>query len=178
MNAVILTGANPGARLTDGDVVTAFASVWTVDWSVRGAGTALVLWHGDRVRAVGSDPALAEWLAQYFVRHFPEVDGLPWPAPEVDAAPVTVELDLTTGLTARGGGVEVSMSDVLGRRTFATDSFSLDGVPHSLQLLLAPVAEAAITVDGHRVPGTVTVGGTEHRPSSSAFLATAEVWSV
>jgi hypothetical protein len=178
MTAVILSGANPGVRLTEGDVVTAFASVWTVDWSVRGAGTALVLWHGNRVRAVGSDPTLAEWLAQYFVRYFPEVAGLPWSTPEVEAAPVTVDLDLAAGLTARGADIEVSMSAVLGHRTFATDSFALDGVPHSLQLLLAPVAEAAITVGGHRVPGEVTVGGTEHRPSSSAFLATAEVWSV
>ncbi|MGB3441224.1 MAG: hypothetical protein WBA97_20935 [Actinophytocola sp.] len=178
MTSVILSGANPGVRLTDGDVVTAFASVWTVDWSVRGAGAALVLWHGDRVRAVGSDPVLAEWLAQYFVRHFPEVDGLPWTTPEVETAPVTVDLDLAEGLTARGAGIEVTMSEVLGRRTFTTDSFALDGVPHSLQLLLAPVADAAITVDGLLVPGEVTVGGTELRPSSSAFLATAEVWSV
>ncbi|MFI7679621.1 hypothetical protein [Actinophytocola sp. NPDC049390] len=178
MSAVILSGANPGVRLTDGGVVTAFASVWAVDWSIRGAGTALVLWHDDEVRAVGGDPGLAEWLARYFVRHFPEVDGLPWPAPAVATAPVTVHLDLATGLVARGGGIEVTMSDVLGRRTFATDGFVLDGVPHSLQLLLAPVADASITVDGQRVPGQVTVGGTEHRPSSSAFLATAEVWSV
>ena len=178
MSAVILSGANPGAKLTDGDVVTAFASVWVVDWSIRGAGTALVLWHDDGVRAVGEDPGLAEWLAQYFVRHFPEVDGLPWSVPVVEAAPVSVDLDLTTGLTARGGGIEVTMSEVLGRRTFTTDSFALAGVPHSLQLLLAPVADASVTVDGHRVAGQVTVGGTEHRPSSSAFLATAEVWSV
>src|ERR1044071_2131582 len=106
MSAVILAGSNPGVRLTDGDVVTAFASVWTVDWSVRGAGTALVLWHDDRVRAVSADPDLAGWLAQHFVRHFPEVDGLPWPEPEVEAAPVSVGLDLTTGLIARGAGIE------------------------------------------------------------------------
>jgi hypothetical protein len=178
MSAVILAGSNPGVRLTDGDVVTAFASVWTVDWSVRGAGTALVLWHDDRVRAVSADPGLAGWLAGYFVRHFPEVDGLPWPEPAVETAPVSVDMDLTTGLTARGAGIEVTMSEVLGRRTFATDSFALDGVPHSLQLLLAPVAYASVTVDGQAVPGQVTVGGTELRPSSSAFLATAEVWSV
>jgi hypothetical protein len=178
MSAVVLSGANPGVRLTDGDAVTAFASVWRVDWSVRGTGTALVLWHDDGVRAVGSDPVLAEWLAQYFVRHFPEVDGLPWQAPVVETAPVTVDIDLATGLTARGAGIEVTMSEVLDRRTFSTDGFALDGVPHSLQLLLAPVAAAAVVVDGQRLPGQVTVGGTEHRPSSSAFLATAEVWSV
>jgi hypothetical protein len=69
------------------------------------------------------------------------------------------------------------MSGVLDRRTFQTDDFALDGVPHGLRLLLAPVAEATLTVAGQRLPGTVTVGGTPERPSSSAFLATEEVWS-
>jgi hypothetical protein len=172
----ILCGANPGVRLLDGDTVTAFESVWTVDWSTHGAGNAVVLWHDGRVRALG--PAcLTEWLASYFVRHFPEVDGLPWPAPVVEETPVCVDLDLGTGLVARAGDVVVTMSGVLGRRTFGTGDFALGGVPHSLQLLLAPVSNAAITVAGRRLPGAVTVGGTSERPSSSAFLATAEVWS-
>ncbi len=175
--AVILCGANPGVRLFDGDTVTAFASVWAVDWSVRGAGAALVLWHDERVRVVGADPDLATWLADYFVRHFPEVDGLAWPAPVVTEADVTVTLDLGSGLVARGADVEVTMSGVLDQRTFRTDDFALDGVAHGLQLLLAPVADAAITVAGQPLPGTVTVGGTPERPSSSAFLAAAEVWS-
>jgi hypothetical protein len=174
---VILCGANPGVRLLDGDRVTAFASVWTVDWSVRGTGTALVLWHDDRVRVLGADPDLAWWLAHDFVRHFPEVAGLPWPQPAVEAVPVHVDLDVATGLVARGGDVEVTMSGVLDRRTFATDGFALDGVPHALQLMLAPVSTAAVTVGGRALPGAVAVGGTAERPSSSAFLATAEVWS-
>jgi hypothetical protein len=162
--------------LLDGDAVTAFASVWMVDWSINGAGNVVVLWHDGRVRALG--PAgLAEWLASYFVRHFPEVDGLPWPTPAVTETAVSVDLDLAAGLVARADDVEVTMSGVLGRRTFATGDFALDGVPHSLQLLLAPVSDAAITVGGRRVPGAVTVGGTAERPSSSAFLATGEVWS-
>jgi hypothetical protein len=174
---VVLCGANPGVRLFEGDTVTAFASVWTVDWSVRGAGTALVLWHDGQVRVLGADPDLAGWLADHFVRHFPEVDGLPWPAPTVSRAEVTVALDLDSGLVATAADVEVTMSGVLDRRTFGTDDFALDGVPHGLQLLLAPMAEATITVAGQRLPGAVTVGGTPSRPSSSAFLAAAEVWS-
>jgi hypothetical protein len=176
--AVVLCGANPGARLLDGDTVTAFASVWVVDWSVRGSGTALVLWHDGRVRTLGADPSLAEWLASYFVRYFPEVAGLPWPSPAVEEAEVTVDLDLATGLTAHGGDIAVTMSGVLDRRLFDTDDFELGGVSHELQLLVAPVSTAAITVGGQRLPGSVTVGGTAERPSSSAFLATAEVWSI
>jgi hypothetical protein len=34
---VVLVGANPGVRLRAGDDVTAFASVWQVDWSERGS---------------------------------------------------------------------------------------------------------------------------------------------
>lgn len=175
--SVILCGANPGVRLFDGDTVTAFVSVWSVDWSERGAGNALVLWHDGQVRVLGADTGLAEWLASYFVRYFPEVAGLPWPAPVVEQADVSIALNLTSGLAASAGDVEVAMSGVLGLRTFTTDDFALDGVPHSLQLLLAPVSDATITVAGQRLPGAVTVAGTEERPSSSAFLATAEVWS-
>jgi len=174
---VILSGANPGVRLLDGDTVTAFASVWSVDWSERGAGNALVLWHDGAVRVLGADTDLASWLASYFVRHFPEVAGLPWPEPVVERADVSIALNLTSGLVARAGAVEVTMSGVLGHRTFATDDFALDGVPHALQLLLAPVSDATITVAGQQLPGAVEVGGTPDRPSSSAFLATAEVWS-
>lgn len=174
---VLLCGANPGVRLYDGIDTIAFASVWSVDWSVRGAGTALVLWHDGQVRVVGADPPLAGWLARYFVQHFPEVEGLPWPEPSVLEAPVSVEQDLATGLTAHGGDLAVTMSGVLDRRTFQIDDFSLDGVPHQLQLLHAPVATATITVGGRPLPGEVRVWGSAERPSSSAFLAAAEVWA-
>lgn len=174
---IILSGANPGVRLYDGDKVTAFASVWTVDWSPHGAGTALVLWHDDRVRVFGADAELAGWLESYFVRHFPEAEGLRWPAPEIEATEVTVDLDHGGKVTANAGDVEVTICGVLCRRTFVTDDFKLDGVAHGLQLLLAPVSEASISVGGQKLPGEVRVGGTMERPSSSAFIATAEVWS-
>ena len=174
---VILSGANPGVRLLDGDTVTAFASVWSVDWSERGAGNALVLWHDDTVRVLGADTNLASWLAALLRAALSGDAGLPWPEPVVEQADVSIALNLTSGLLAHAADVEVSMSGVLGHRTFSTDDFALDGVPHSLQLLLAPVSDASITVAGTPLPGTVTVGGTEDRPSSSAFLATAEVWS-
>jgi hypothetical protein len=174
---IILSGANPGVRLYDGDTVTAFASVWTVDWSVHGAGTALVLWHDNRVRVLGADPDLAGWLESYFVRHFPEADGLTWPAPTPEVTEVVVDLDHGGRLIARAADVEIRLCGVLCRRAFVTDDFPLDGVPHGLQLLLAPVSEATISVGGQRLPGELQFSGTMERPSSSAFLATAEVWS-
>jgi hypothetical protein len=144
---VILCGANPGVRLFDGDTVTAYASVWV---STGPSG------------AAGLRPPL------------PEAAGLAWPEPE--KATVDVRLDFAHELTAQAADVKVTMSGILDRRAFQTDEFGLDGVPHGLRLVSAPVSEATIHIGGQRVPGTVTTGGPSQRPTSSAFLTTAEVW--
>lgn len=175
---VVLVGANPGLRLFDGDDVTTFASVWQVDWSTHGTGNAVVLWHDGAVRVLSRHRELAEWLERAFVRHFPEVEGLPWPRPTVEYSPVRVDIDLRRGMHARAGDVDVRMSGVLHRRTFETDEFDLGGRVHSLSNLFAPCADAAVHVRGRRLPGSVVRGGTPQRPSSSAFLATAEIWKV
>lgn len=173
---VILSGANPGVRLFDGEVVTAYASVWVVDWSERGSGRAIVLWHAGTVRVLADNADLGRWLERDFTRHFPEADGLAWPEPAPEQATVDVHLDLAHGLTARAGDVEVTMSGILDRRAFQTDEFPLGGVPHGLRLVSAPTKDATIHVGGQRLAGTVTTGGDQTRPTSSAFLATAEVW--
>lgn len=174
--SVILAGANPGVRLFDGDTLTAYASVWQVDWSTHGSGTAIVLWHDGVVRVLSSRPDLAEWLESYFTRHFPEVDGLPWPRPTVERRPVGVDIDLERGMRARSGDVAVEMTGVLDRRVSITDEFDLGGQEHSLMNLFVPCADAEIRIRGRRLPGSVTRTGTPERPSSTAFLATAEVW--
>ena len=175
---VLLCGANPAVRLFDGDDVTAFASVWVVDWSVHGPGKAIVLWHDGHVRVLADVPALGGWLERAFVRHFPETAGLSWPEPTPERVEVAIDLDLRDGLSARAGDVAVTVSGALAVRTFETDTFPLDGVPHALRLVLAPAADATITIGGTRVPGTVRRDGSAERPSSSAFLTTAEVWSL
>jgi hypothetical protein len=173
---VILCGANPGVRLFDGDAVTVFASVWVVDWSVRGAGAAVVLWHDGAVRVVSDVAELGSWLERDFTRHFPEAAGLAWPTPEVETAAVDVRLDFGAGLVARAGDIEVRMSGILDRRYFQTDDFRLDAVSHGLRLVLAPVSEAVVSVAGRRLAGAPTVAEDGDSPTSSAFLTTAEVW--
>lgn len=174
---VILAGANPGVRLFGADgKVSAFASVWSVDWSIRGAGNAVVLWYGDRVRVVSDDVDLATWLESYFVRSFFEVQGLPWPEPLIERDLVEVRLDLSEGLIAKAADIQIEMSGVLDRRVFSTDQFQLGEVEHSLSLLIAPMRSATITVAGRTLPGLVQVDGDPAKPSSSAFMTTAEVW--
>ncbi len=171
---IVLVGANPGVLLRAGGEVTAFASVWQVDWSERGAGPAVVLWHAGRVRLLGPDSALAEWLADTFVQHFGEVADLPW-APTVEKVPVEVDLDLERGLTAKAADVTVEISGVLDRRVFAAGDLTLGGVRYALSNVYAPCRDARITVDGTPVPGAPEIEA--GRPSSSAFLAVAESWT-
>ncbi|GIG64060.1 hypothetical protein [Phytomonospora endophytica] len=173
---VLFVGANPIVRLFDAGAVSAFASVWIADWTVKGPGTALVLWHRGSVRVLGEDAELARWLERDFTRHFPEVAGLDWPESTVEIVPVRVRAGLDS-LEVEAGDVEVSAGDVLDRRTFATDAFELDGVAHGLSLVLAPVATGRIAVGGTGLPGEVVVEGTPERPSSSAFLTAGEVWT-
>lgn len=174
---IVLVGANPGVLLRDGGEVTAFASVWQVDWSARGPGRAVVLWHDGRVRLLGPDPALAEWLAETFVQHFGEVAGLPW-STTVEEAPAEVDLDLDRGLTAKAGDVTVEISGVLDRRVFAAADLTLGGVRYALSNVYAPCRDARITVAGHPVSGAPeATDGSGDEPSSSAFLAVAESWT-
>lgn len=175
--APIIVGANPGLVLYDGDRLTAYAATWQIDWSPHGAGNVLVLWHEETVRLYGTNLRLARWLEREFVRHFPEADGLVWPEPIVHRVPVKVEVDLASGLRARAGDVYVAMSDVLDRRAFATDEFPLGGgVEHSLSLVLGPCGRGTIRIGGRTVAGQPRLGGSAERPTSTAYLAVAEVW--
>lgn len=173
---VVLVGANPGVQLFHRDEVSAYASVWTVDWSTHGAGAAIVLWHDGAVRVLTDRPDLGSWLERTFTRFFPEAEGLPWPEPRIERRAVHIVNDLARGTHARAGDVTVRIADVLDRRAFATDQFDLGGRVHSLSLVTGPSAIASIEVRGRRLPGEIIRGGTPDRPSSSAFVAVAEVW--
>ncbi|HEX4818389.1 MAG TPA: hypothetical protein VFV66_37105 [Nonomuraea sp.] len=165
---VRLMGANPGLTLFAGGERTAFASVWRVDWSERGRGNVIVLWHEGATRVIAQDATLGTWLAGEFTRHFPEVRGLEWPEPEVTEAPVIVELDLDKGLRALAADVIVEIpGPPRARRHVRIENFDLGGVPHRLTNVYLPCDGGAMTVGGGTVPAE----------SSTAFLADAEVWS-
>jgi hypothetical protein len=174
--SVVLVGSNPAALFSRGGTVTAFASLWQVDWSVRGSGTALVLWHGGRVRLIGPDPELAGWLADTFVRHFGEVAGLPW-EPTAEVAEIDLALSLADGLTATAGPVAMELSGVLDRRVFSTDRLPLGGSTYGMSNVYAPCGSARLTVDGAAVAGAAAVDTGSDPVSSAAFLAVAEVWT-
>ncbi|MFG1943869.1 hypothetical protein [Nonomuraea sp. NPDC048826] len=166
--SIRLIGANPCVTLSAAGERVAFASVWRVDWSERGGGPALVLWHAGVTRVLAPDPGLGRWLAGGFTRHFPEVRGLPWPAPEVTRTPVELELDLEAGLRAAAADVVVEIpGPPRERRAVRIEGFDLGGEPHLLTNVYMPCATGSITIGGTPVAAD----------TAEAFLADAEVWN-
>jgi hypothetical protein len=173
--SVLMFGANPGVTLFDvhGQSI-AFASVWRIDWSVNGAGSAVVAWLPGEVRIVTGQPELGTWLAGAFNRHFPEVQGLPWSAPRLTVAPVTIALDHTSGLHAEADDITVDITGPMDRRTATVEAFP--GNNYRLSNVYVPFRIGRVSVDGKPVDGNPAVTETP-RASSTAFLADAEVWS-
>ena len=173
----LLVGASPGLQLFDADGdCTVVASIWRVDWSVRGRGPVLVLWRPGEVTVWGADRGLSGWLAEDFVRHFPEVKGLAWAEPRYLREEPWISLDLRTGLSAFTADVQISLREPIAVRAVAEDRFTLGDQTCRLSLVLAPCAVGEIWIAGRRLAGEVRRNGTTRRPMSSAFLAEAEVW--
>ena len=111
-----------------------------------------------------------------FTRHFPEVEGLPWPDPVFHHVPARVDIDLARGARVRAGDLNLRMGDVRDQRSFTTDDFPLGGVDHSLHLVLGPCFAGQARVRGRMMEGEIVTSGTPDRPGSSAFVTEAEVW--
>ncbi|GAA2264481.1 hypothetical protein GCM10009853_017280 [Glycomyces scopariae] len=171
---LLLMGANPCVTLFDGGLPVAYASVWRVDWSVRGSGSALVLAEPGRVRIIGPDPDLGRWLGAEFNRHIRLEGEIPWSEPEFTTAPVDFRLDLATGFTAAADDVEVAITGPIERYLTRKDDYDLGGVPHLLSTVWIPCRAGSIAVGGAPLPGAARVD--EAAPMSSAFIADAEVW--
>lgn len=174
----VLVGANPFVTLFDeGDVPTFYASMWRVDWSLSGAGTAIVVWRPGETVVYGADRSLGSWLEREFTRHFPEVTDLAWPEPTFHESPVKFDLDLSSGVLVETPDLRLRLGDVGRPRPFRTDDFRLAGQPHGLSLVSAP----CFAVDGHwrhkPLEGRLQTTGGPGGGTSSACVTGAEVWT-
>jgi hypothetical protein len=171
-------GANPAALLWDGDRPTAFVSVWQVDWSTKGAGGAIVLLRPGELRVLCDPPVLGRWLFDTFVVHFGELNTFEKrpTRPSVEQAAVKIDLDLTAGLHATAGDVNVRITGILDRRRTLESGLRLGNTPWSLCNVYMPCRSARIEAGGTVVPGAPRIK--EGSPvGSSAFLAVAETWA-
>jgi hypothetical protein len=170
-----LMGANPCVTLYDGERVTAYASAWRVDWSVRGRGHALVLGTPDRIRIICTDAELGGWLGAEFNRHMTGVSaGIMWSEPELTVGPVQFELDLATGFSASADDVMVEITGPLERYLTRNDRYQLGENQNILSTVWIPCRTGSISVGGIPLAGAIKVDAT--KPMSTAFIADAEVW--
>jgi len=168
-------GANPCVTLYEGERATAYASIWRVDWSLRGKGHALVLGTPGRIRIIGPDAELALWLGAEFNRHIRSVSAdIAWSEPELTQAPVRFELDLETGLYASADDVTVEIARPIERYLTRKNDYDLGGTPNILSTVWMPCRKGSIAVGGKPLPGAIRID--EGQPMSSAFIAEAEVW--
>lgn len=174
---LVFVGANPAALLWDGDEATAFVSVWQVDWSSEGPGGAIVFCRPGELRVLCDPPLLGRWLFDNFVTYFSELNHFERPArPTVERVPVKVDLDLTAGLHASAGDLNVRITGILDRRRLLDSGLRLGNVPWSLCNVYMPCRTAGIEAGGAVVPGVPRIK--EGSPvGSSAFLAVAETWA-
>ena len=172
---VRLIGANPFLTLYRDGAPVAYASVWRVDWSERGAGHALVYGDAERVRVIAPDPELGRWLAESYNRYFEDVcAGLPWHEPELIKAPVDWQLDLATGFRATADDLEVEIADPIDRKLGRNDAYQLGDVTNILSTVWMPCRVGTITINGEPVEGELKI--TDEPLYSSAAIADAEVW--
>jgi hypothetical protein len=170
-------GANPAALLWDGDQATAYVSVWQADWSSEGPGGAVVLARPGELKVLCDTPLLGRWLFDTFVTHFSELNHFELPArPTVERTQVKIDLDLTAGLHATAGDLNVRITGILDRRRMLESGLRLGNVPWSLCNVYMPCRTARIEAGGAVVPGLPRLK--EGSPAgSSAFLAVAETWA-
>jgi hypothetical protein len=174
-----LVGANPSALLWDGDRATVFVSMWQVDWSVEGAGGALVICREGELRVLCDPPLLGRWLFDNFAAHTPELAYFECPSrPTVEKAAVKIDLDLVSGLHATAGDVAVHITGVLDRRRTLDSGLRVGGVPWSVTRVYAPCRSARVEVARTVVPGLPRVADAGRSPvTSSAWLTAAETWA-
>lgn len=187
------SGENPGISLKENAAgpFTALASFFRVVLSPHGRGHALVLLQSPQEESPPAERAnlclcdnepLARYLIDGFVAHFgawrdlPGLRGLTFrPLDHVAASgdPATAYTE-----TVRGGDltVELSWSGLGQPFCFALPPERSATGHHTMPSLFVGAAEAAITVNGSRLPGAPVPREIAGRSITTAMLAFSETW--
>jgi len=175
--SVVLIGSNPGLLLYRDEHPVAFASVWSVDWSRWGGGSVIVVATEFGWLTAADDEHFARILLDRFTRHLPEAEEFAWDSRVHHVAGTPrIELDPAKGMRATAPGIAVAISEVLDRRHFVDPAFRLGSSAVGLSNVYLPCAQGTLSLDGEVVPGEPSVAAQADPPSSTAYLALAEVW--
>ncbi|MBT2547121.1 hypothetical protein [Arthrobacter sp. ISL-65] len=184
---VALIGANFGLALHPvdrngvhiaGEPASCFASFWVADWSRWGTGTVLMVATLQGWRSYGSNEFFASSLATELTRFFPEAARFPLAGVSHTQDEFDVELDLERGFRATGRRAALEISGVLDRRLFSAPDFQLGPASASMSNVYHPCSGGKLSEFGVEWPGAATVYPGPRGPSSSAYMAVAESWSM
>ncbi|MDQ0616580.1 hypothetical protein [Arthrobacter globiformis] len=184
---VALIGANFGLALHPvdrkgvhiaGEPASCFASFWVADWSRWGTGTVLMVATLQGWRSYGSNESFASSLATELTRFFPEAARFPLAGVSHTQDEFDVELDLERGFRATGRRAALEISGVLDRRQFSAPDFQLGPASASMSNVYHPCSGGKLSEFGVEWPGAATVYPGPRGPSSSAYMAVAESWSM
>ena len=181
---VAWSGDNSGIYLKhepDGGYVTR-ASSFRVTHSPHGIGNVLVLLSGPTNVCLHDNDALARWLVKDFARHFPQFKS----SPEMERLDYVRLDDHESKGDARSGCGEWFLAagfDVELRWAPAGEAFFVVLPPeraatgrHEMYSLFFDVWEASVSLDGRRLPGSVTARELHGRSAPTSFLALSETW--
>lgn len=184
---VALIGANYGLALhpvdrdgvhVPGEPASCFATFWVAEWSKWGSGTALLVATLQGWRSYGPDELFASTLASELTRYLPEAARFPLNAISHTEDEFHVQLHLEQGFKATGRRAALEIYGVLDRRQFAAPDFQLGPVSASMSNVYLPCRAGRLSEFGIEWPGAPTVYPGPRGPSSSAYLAVAESWTV
>jgi hypothetical protein len=174
---VFFVGTMPWVQLFQGGERTGWASVIQADWSPHGTGRFVTLRRDGRWRAVGTNQALLDWLWDWYLRPAMVESGEVWEREPFEPGEVALAIDLDKGLTARGGGIEIEMSDPIDRVLIRRERYPLGDLRPTCSWVRVSCATARVTVDGAPLPGEPSRATDSYGPRSSAQINVAEVWT-
>ena len=167
----------PWVQLFQDGQRTGWVSVIEADWSPHGTGRFIALQRDGRWRTAGTNQALLDWLWDWYL-HPAMVDaGEVWEREPFRRAEVDLTIDLDRGLTARGGGVEIELTEPIDRQLIRREQYPLGEFRPTCSWVRVPCARAWVTADGEPVPGLPSRGTDSYGPRSSAQINVAEVWT-
>ncbi|MCY4385074.1 MAG: hypothetical protein OXE44_18235 [Nitrospinae bacterium] len=181
---LILNGENPFIRLSHapGEPFTTDASLWTITYSLRGAGHALFVKSeltDNQWRIYSDNPEMVRWLQA-------TVQGMLSPETAGDHIAVTEAVfsrqgDLQGAWTqkVRSGADEMTLewSNLIDPLLMAHDQPArLPERKYGVSVVMIPALEAGVTLNGRKASGQAWPCRYDGQPFSTASLAFSESW--
>lgn len=175
--SVFFVGMMPWVQLFQDGERTGWASVIKADWSPHGTGQFITLRRDGSWRVVGTNERLLDWLWDWYMEPAMVASSEASQREPFELGEVELAIDLDKGLTARGGGIEIEMSEPIDRHLVRRERYPLGDFQPTCSWVRVSCALARVMLDGEPIPGEPSRGTDSYGSKSSAQINVAEVWT-